>query len=92
MAERAYGKGWRPGEFPACAEVESATREGSAGLPYCAWKGRVVNPANCGPDCPGLDPAEAPEVDQSANRDGRTPWVADPEGKARRQSGLDRFG
>jgi len=92
MAERAYGKGWRPGEFPACAEVETAEREGSAGLPHCAWKGRVVNPANCGPDCPGHARADPPEVDADAARDGRTPWVADPEGKARRQSGLDRFG
>ncbi|WP_276299314.1 DUF5787 family protein [Halorussus lipolyticus] len=92
VAERAYGKGWRPDEFPACAEVEAVEREDSAGLPYCAWKGRVVNPATCGPDCPGHDPADPPDVDRESARDGRTPWVADPEGKARRQSGLDRFG
>ncbi|MFC7082214.1 DUF5787 family protein [Halorussus caseinilyticus] len=92
VAERAYGKGWRPEAFPACAETENATREGSAGLPFCNWKGRVVNPAHCGPDCPGHDPADPPEVDTDAARDGRTPWVADAERKARRQSGLDRFG
>jgi hypothetical protein len=92
MAERAYGKGWRVGEFPACAEIEPTTLEGSDGLPYCQWKGRVVNPANCGPDCPGHDPADPPDVNPAEARDGRTPWVADPEGKARRQSGLDRFG
>jgi hypothetical protein len=92
MAEVAYGKGWRPDALPACEEAEPVEREGSAGLPYCAWKGRVVNPATCGPDCPGHDPAEPPEIDPEAARDGRTPWVADPEGKARRQSGLDRFG
>ncbi|NEU55503.1 DUF5787 family protein [Halorussus sp. MSC15.2] len=91
-AERAYGKGWRPDEFPACAEVEVAEREGSPGLPYCRWKERVVNPATCGPDCPGHDPADPPEVDAAAARDDRTPWVAEPERKARRQSGLDRFG
>ncbi|UPW01455.1 DUF5787 family protein [Halorussus gelatinilyticus] len=91
-AERAYGKGWRPDAFPACAEVEPVAREGSEGLPFCRWKDRVVNPARCGPDCPGHDPADPPEVDPEAARAGRTPWVADPEGKARRQSGLDRFG
>ncbi|WP_135853578.1 DUF5787 family protein [Halorussus salinus] len=92
MAERAYGKGWRPNAFPACAEVEAVAREGSEGLPFCHWKGRVVNPARCGPDCPGHDPAEPPAVDPDEARDGRTPWVADPEGRARRQSGLDQFG
>jgi hypothetical protein len=92
MAERAYGKGWRIDEFPACAEIEPATVDGSEGLPYCQWKGRMVNPANCGPDCPGHDPTDPPEVDDAEARDGRTPWIAEPEGKARRQSGLDRFG
>ncbi|WP_132056745.1 DUF5787 family protein [Halorussus amylolyticus] len=92
MAERAYGKGWRTYDFPACGEIESAEREGSDGLPYCAWKGRVVNPTECGPNCPGHDPADPPDVDVADARDGRTPWVAEPEGKARRQSGLDRFG
>lgn len=91
MAERAYGKGWRPAEFPGCGEAESVEREGSEGLPYCAWKERVVDPANCGPSCPGHDPADSPEVDVAGARDGRTPWVAEPEGRARRQSGLDRF-
>ena len=92
IAERAYGKGWRTYDFPECAEVEPATREGSDGLPYCAWKDRVIDPANCGPACPGHDPADPPPVDLADARDGRTPWVAEPEGKARRQSGLDRFG
>ncbi|WP_227353402.1 DUF5787 family protein [Haladaptatus salinisoli] len=87
MAERAYGKGWRTYEFPACAEI--APREG--GLPYCRWKGRVVNPARCGADCPGHDPADPAEIDLDAERDSRTPWVADPAGRARRQAGLDRF-
>jgi hypothetical protein len=92
MAERAYGKGWRPDALPACAEAEAVAREGSEGLPFCRWKERVVNPARCGPDCPGHDPADPPAVDADEARDGRTPWVADPEGKAKRQSGLDRFG
>jgi len=88
MAERAYGKGWRPDDLPACAEA--AVRDG--GLPHCEWKGRVVDPRNCGPDCPGHDPADPPDLDSDAERDARSPWVADPEGRARRQTGLDRFG
>ena len=88
MAERAYGKGWRPDDLPACAEA--AVRDG--GLPHCEWKGRVVDPRNCGPDCPGHDPADPPDLDGDAERDARSPWVADPEGRARRQTGLDRFG
>ncbi|MFC4550297.1 MULTISPECIES: DUF5787 family protein [Halorussus] len=91
MAERAYGKGWRTYDFPACAEAESTTREGSEGLPFCRWKGSLVNPVECGPDCPGHDPADPPEFDAVAARDGRTPWVADPDGRARKQSGLDKF-
>ncbi|MGA9399833.1 DUF5787 family protein [Haladaptatus sp.] len=88
MAERAYGKGWRSYDLPGCAAVESH----SGGVPYCGWKDRVVNPANCGSDCPGHDPADPPTVDWEAERDDRTPWVADPTGRTRRQSGLDRFG
>ncbi|GKZ13187.1 DUF5787 family protein [Haladaptatus sp. T7] len=88
MAERAYGKGWRTYDFPACGEIEP---RGGA-VPYCRWKGRVVDPARCGEDCPGHDPADPPAVDTDAERDVRTPWVADPTGRQRRQSGLDRFG
>ncbi|WP_049969523.1 DUF5787 family protein [Haladaptatus cibarius] len=87
MAERAYGKGWRTYDFPACSEIES--RDG--GLPYCRWKGRIVNPVHCGPDCSGHDPADPPEVDLDFERDSRTPWVADPAGLKRRQTGLDAF-
>lgn len=91
MAERAYGKGWRPDEFPACAEIENWSFAGSGGLPYCQWKGRVVNPASCGSDCPGHDPADPPDVAVDEERAARTPWVADPAGRARRQAGLDSF-
>ena len=38
-----------------------------------------------------LETGESPAVDVAALRDDRTPWVADPAGVARRQSGLDRF-
>jgi hypothetical protein len=90
MAERAYGKGWRPA-FPDCAQVERGDAAGTT-VPYCPWKGRVVDPGtDCGPDCAGHDLEEPPAVDREAARDRRTAWVADPEGRARRQAGLDRF-
>lgn len=93
LAERAYGKGWRTYDFPDCAAVSSTERHGSGGLPYCAWKGRLVDPGSeCGEECSGYDPEPAPEVDLEAERSRRSPWVAEPEGRVRRQAGLDRFG
>ncbi|RXK50062.1 DUF5787 family protein [Halorientalis pallida] len=92
VAERAYGKGWRTYDFPDCGEVESAERFQRGSLPYCAWKGRIVNPAReCGPDCDGYDPADAPDVDTAAERAAGQPWDPDPQGRQRHQSGLDRF-
>ncbi len=89
LAERAYGKGWRTYDLPACARVDP----GADGLPYCPWKGRVVRPAtDCGPACDGHDPADPPALDCEAVRARRTPWEPDPEGRQRRQSGLDRYG
>ncbi|PSQ16842.1 hypothetical protein BRD00_09715 [Halobacteriales archaeon QS_8_69_26] len=93
LAERAYGKGWRPDEVPACAHARNAERNGATGITGCEWKGRVVDPGEeCGPACPGYEPASPPEADPDADRERRTPWVADPEGRKRRQAGLDRFG
>lgn len=90
IAERAYGKGWRV-EPPACARGEIGEVAG-ASVPYCTHFGRIINPGECGPACPGYERAEPYEVDLEAERDRRTPWVADPEGKTRRQAGLGRFG
>lgn len=88
VAERAYGKGWRPETLPGC-EHATATDDGR---PYCAYYDRVVNPAtDCGEGCPGYEPSEPPAVDLAAIRDERSPWVADPDGVSRSQSGLDRF-
>ena len=98
IAERAYGKGWRTYGFPDCGACRP---DGSSGatLPHCAWKGRVVDAqSECGPSCDGYEPvagsdsASKPEIDLEAERDRRTPWVAEPEGKRRQQSGLDQFG
>ncbi|WP_254766613.1 DUF5787 family protein [Salinilacihabitans rarus] len=91
LAERAYGKGWRTYAFPACERCDADDASGAT-LPHCAWKGRVVDAAvECGPSCAGHVPADPPAVDLAAERDRRTPWVADPPGRRRRQSGLDRF-
>jgi hypothetical protein len=89
LAERAYGKGWRTYDLPACARVDPD----DDGLPRCPWKGRVVRPAtDCGPACGGHEPADPPEAPTDELRAGRTPWEPDPEGQSRRQVGLDRYG
>ncbi|RQG92808.1 hypothetical protein EA462_00845 [Natrarchaeobius halalkaliphilus] len=92
LAERSYGKGWRTYDFPACDSCSPTTASGST-LPFCAWAGRAVHSdSECGPSCPGYDPAPDPAIDLEAERDRRTRWCREPEGKRRRQSGLDRFG
>ena len=95
IAERAYGKGWRPTTLPGCerAAAEGPPFASGEELPYCEWKGRFVDPAReCGSDCPEYAPAAPPEADPEAIRERRTPWDADPDGVTRRQTGLDRFG
>jgi hypothetical protein len=94
VAERAYGKGWRPA-LPACGQCTPGADplDPDAGLPWCGWAGERVRPAtDCGPDCGGHDPVDAPPVDRTAVRGRRTAWVPDPDGLARRQAGLERFG
>lgn len=92
IAERAYGKGWRPQEIPVCDRFRLAERAGTPALPYCEWKEAVVEPArDCGPACPGFDPAAPPAPEADAERAARSPWVASPEGCKRRQAGLDLF-
>lgn len=88
IAERAYGKGWRSYTFPNCRHIEAT----ADGRPRCSWFDRIVNPAvECGCDCEGFENGEPPAVDCEALREERTPWIADPEGTQRAQSGLDRF-
>jgi len=88
IAERAYGKGWRSYEFPGCRHMEAT----DDGRPRCSWFDRVVDPAvACGADCEGFDSAPPPAVDVETLRDRRSPWVADPDGTSRSQSGLDQF-
>jgi len=95
VAERAYGKGWRPETMPGCehAAAQGPNFAPNDALPHCAWKDRFVDPAReCGPNCGGYRPAKPPASDPKGIRDRRTPWDADPDGVVRRQTGLDRFG
>ena len=87
VAERAYGKGWRPVP-PGCLHA-TVTADGR---PYCEQFDRVVNPgSDCGEGCAAFEEADPPAVDRAALRGDRTPWVRDPAGVARRQTGLDYF-
>lgn len=86
IAERAYSKGWRPAP-PACAHCEPT----ADGRPHCAAFGRVVDPARDCEGCADREPADPPDVDRADLRDARTPWVADPAGVVREQSGLGDF-
>jgi len=99
IAERAYGKGWRTYELPACGACRPDSRPADgagvhATLPYCTWNERTVEPAaECGTACPGYEPGgdTGTEVDLEAEREANTPWIADPAGHRRQQSGLERF-
>ena len=89
VAERAYGKGWRTFDLPACASA--STGDGDTALPFCEHFGRVVDPASeCGEDCPGFAERDPPSADLDAERERRTPWERDAGGR-RRQAGLDQF-
>ncbi|MDG5758781.1 DUF5787 family protein [Natronococcus sp. A-GB1] len=91
LAERAYGKGWRTYGFPDCASCRAMDSSGAT-LPYCEWAHGVVDAeTDCGTDCPGYESEPGPEVDLETERDDRTDWVADPDGKRHRQTGLERF-
>jgi len=88
IAERAYGKGWRTYDLPPCRQIAPD----EAGLPVCPWAGGIVDPARtCGDGCGGYQPTEPPAVDLAGLRAERSAWDPSPEGRTRRQSGLDRF-
>lgn len=87
LAERAYGKGWRPA-LPGCSAAATARIAGTNSLPYCQWKETIIDPAGCTSHCPRFDPAPSPDIDLAAERTARTPWDHDPPGVARTQAGL----
>jgi hypothetical protein len=88
IAERAWGKGWRPESFPGCTRC-SAT---DASVPHCSFHDRPVAPSmDCGSDCPGYEPGEVSNGDPEGRREERSAWVQNPEGVGREQAGLDRF-
>lgn len=92
LAERAYGKGWRPAGPAACAHAAVVAAAGVDGLPACDHFDRLVDPAtDCGTDCPAFAAADPPAFDRRAVRDRHSPWIADPPGRVRRQGQLDGF-
>ena len=92
LAERAYGKGWRPEPPAGCAHATLQPTAGVGGLPACDHFDRLVDPGlDCGPACPAFAPGVAPPWDRRVLRDRHSPWVADPAGRTRTQGSLDRF-
>lgn len=92
LAERAYGKGWRPAGAPGCRHAAVRTVAGVDGLTACSHFDRLVDPAtDCEASCPAYEAAEPPAFDRTAARDRHSPWVAHPAGRTRRQGSLDWF-
>lgn len=87
IAERAYGKGWRPTQYPSCSSMSP----NSMGIPYCEYYGSVVDPNRCGKDCPGYKSSSRPDIALEEVRDTHSGWVADPPALTHRQSELDRY-
>lgn len=88
IAERAYGKGWRTFDFPACGQIEPT----DAGLPYCQYFDKIVRPVtDCGAGCDAFDPSAPPDIDTDALRGERTPWNPEVEHESRQQAGLSDF-
>ena len=85
VAERAYGKGWRV-PVPDCPHVDLREVGGVGPVPVCAREERVVAPGHA---CPCADGVR--DVDLGEYRAATSPWVRDPPGVVRRQSGLDQF-
>lgn len=92
LAERAFGKGWRTYEFPACPNGAGIIVDESGTLPYCTYHECVVNSmAACGESCAGYAQASPPRVDLTAERDRNTLWDASPNGAATRQTELHQW-
>lgn len=92
LAERAYGKGWRPTGPAGCRHATVRTVAGVDGLMACSHYDRLIDPAtDCGASCPAYEAAGPPTFDRTAARDRHSPWVADPPGRRRRQGSLDGF-
>lgn len=87
VAERAYGKGWRPTLYPSCSSMSPS----DTGIPYCEYYKSVVDPNRCGQDCPGYKSSHHPNIAVEEMRDALSGWVADPPGMTRQQSALDRY-
>ncbi len=90
IAERAYGKGWRPSSFPGCEHAEAWSVAGTS-VPGCEWYDRIVDPGECGAACPGYCAASPPPVDAAAERARRTAWNPTARGPATSQGRLTEF-
>jgi len=87
IAERAYGKGWRPD--PRAARTRRRLLTGARTA--IGSIGSSILARDCGAPCRAHEPAD-PRNRPGPLRDERTAWVADPTGDGpRRQSGLSRF-
>ncbi len=88
VAERAYGKGWRPTALPGCARADPD----ADGAVHCRYHGRLVHPpSDCGAACSGYETAEATDIDREGRRSASSPWNPDPPGRRRTQASIDRF-
>jgi hypothetical protein len=88
IAERAYGKGWRPVALPGCARADPD----DDGAVHCGYHDRLVHPpSDCGPSCSGYDPAETDAIDRDGRRAANSLWEPDPPGRRRTQASIDRF-
>jgi hypothetical protein len=88
VAERAYGKGWRPTALPGCARADPD----ADGAVHCRHHDRLVHPpSDCGPSCSGYEPGEPTAIDREGRRADASPWEPDPPGRRRTQASIDRF-
>lgn len=91
LAERAYGKGWRTYRLPPCGQVDP-DRGPFPGGPYCSHFDRLIRQErDCGPRCPGFEPAAPPPVDLAGLRARCSPWIRNPPDRRSHQSSLERF-
>lgn len=94
IAERAFGKGWRPDQLPGCGKIspDGLRWHHTDMLPYCAYHDRLIDPREeCGSACQGYTTSAPAITNRAQYRDRYTPWNPDPPGKVREQASLNDF-